>query len=399
MPKSEAPLLQLQSYLPQGSFDDVLLYLQQYKVQLTITRQRQSILGDYRHAHAGKSHRITRTTGEAKLLFDDEEITLPKYSQQLEELGAFSMPAKSIPYLTFRSVLSFFLRPKSGSYVRYDRPQPEWKDYQSVLCQSFLLGIDYHRAVQKHDQKKRLDDQLSLADRYKKDKDLREFYLGEKNAEVELLELETKIKQLEADPWTTVAQRYAVGSVVEGRVRKLTDFGAFIEIEEGIDGLVHVSDLSWTKRIKHPSELLKKGQLVQAVIINIDAPSRRLSLGVKQLQPDAWESFFQAHAVGDTVRGRVCRGANFGVFVEVAPGVEGLCHNSELQGTPRAETGLPVNEEFDFKIIRLNPADKKIGLSLRAISDDEEKTRLDDYHKQAAAATSTIEEAMKGKDS
>ncbi len=112
------------------------------------------------------------------------------------------------------------------------------------------------------------------------------------------------IKQLEADPWTTVAERYAIGSVVEGRVRKLTDFGAFVEIEEGIDGLVHISDLSWTKRVKHPSEVVKKGQLVQAVILNIDAPNRRLSLGVKQLQPDAWESFFRAHQVGDVVRGR-----------------------------------------------------------------------------------------------
>ena len=119
------------------------------------------------------------------------------------------------------------------------------------------------------------------------------------------------IKQLEADPWTTVADRYAIGSVVEGRVRKLTDFGAFIEIEEGIDGLVHISDISWTKRVKHPSEVLKKGQIVQAVILNIDAPNRRLSLGVKQLQPDAWESFFRTHQIGDMVRGRVCRAASF----------------------------------------------------------------------------------------
>src|SRR5260370_14997431 len=140
------------------------------------------------------------------------------------------------------------------------------------------------------------------------------------------------IKQLEPDPWTTVAERYAIGSVVEGRVRKLTEFGAFIEIEEGIDGLVHISDLSWTKRVKHPSDVVKKGQLVQAVILNIDAPNLRLSLGVKQLQPDAWESFFRAHQVGDEVRGRACPAANFGVFVELAPGVEGLCHRSEIPG-------------------------------------------------------------------
>ncbi|HTP86858.1 MAG TPA: 30S ribosomal protein S1 [Bryobacteraceae bacterium] len=210
------------------------------------------------------------------------------------------------------------------------------------------------------------------------------------------------IKQLEADPWTTVADRYSVGSVVEGRVRKLTDFGAFIEIEEGIDGLVHISDLSWTKRVKHPSEVLKKGQLVQAVILNIDAANRRLSLGVKQLQPDAWESFFRSHMVGDAVRGRVCRAAAFGVFVELAPGVEALCHRSEIpEGTAGGgESPLPIDEEFDFKIIRMIEAEKKIGLSLRAVADDEEKDRLNDYRRQAAAATMTIEEVMhiRGKD-
>ncbi len=205
------------------------------------------------------------------------------------------------------------------------------------------------------------------------------------------------IKQLEADPWTTVAERYSIGSVVEGRVRKLSDFGAFIEIEEGIDGLVHVSDLSWTKHVKHPSEILKKGQIAQAVILNIDAPNRRLSLGVKQLEPDAWESMFQAHKVGDLVRGRVCRAANFGVFVELAPGVEGLCHRSEIPPAPgqRAEEPtLPIGEEFDFKIIKMNDAEKKIGLSLRAVAADEEKQRLDEYRRQAAAATMSIEEVI-----
>ena len=208
------------------------------------------------------------------------------------------------------------------------------------------------------------------------------------------------IKQLEPDPWTTVADRYAVGSVVEGRVRKLTDFGAFVEIEEGIDGLVHISDISWTKRIKHPSEALKKGQIVQAAILQIDAPNRRLSLGIKQLQPDAWETFFAQHQVGDIVRGRVCRAASFGVFVELLPGVEGLCHRSEVPGANDKrpdEAVLPISEEFDFKIIKLNEAEKKIGLSIRAVAEDEEKTRLEDYQRQAAAATMTIEEAMRGK--
>jgi small subunit ribosomal protein S1 len=205
------------------------------------------------------------------------------------------------------------------------------------------------------------------------------------------------IKQLEADPWTTVADRYSIGSVVEGRVRKLTEFGVFLEIEEGVDGLVHVSDLSWTKHVKDPTELVRKGQVMQAVILNIDAPNRRLSLGVKQLQPDAWESFFRSHEVNDLVRGRVCRAAAFGLFVEVAPGVEGLCHKSEIPAMPdrgQSETLLPIGEEYDFKIIKMNEAERKIGLSLRAVAEEEERARLEDYQRQAAAATMTIEEAM-----
>jgi small subunit ribosomal protein S1 len=209
------------------------------------------------------------------------------------------------------------------------------------------------------------------------------------------------LKQLEPNPWTTIDSRYSVGSVVEGRVRNMTDFGAFIEIEEGIDGLVHVSDLSWTKRVKHPSEVLKKGQIVQAVILNIDSGSHRLSLGIKQLQPDAWESFFQRHNVGDTVHGRVCRLSNFAGFVEVAEGVEGMCHFSEVPGYAGrrgAEPPLAIGQEGSFKILKMNEAEKKIGLSLRAAAEDEEKGRLEDYQRQAAAAITTIEEVMSLKD-
>jgi small subunit ribosomal protein S1 len=210
------------------------------------------------------------------------------------------------------------------------------------------------------------------------------------------------LKQLEPNPWTTIDKRYSVGSVVEGRVRNMTEFGAFIEIEEGIDGLVHVSDLSWTKRVKHPSEVLKKGQNVQAVILNIDSASHRLSLGIKQLQPDAWESYFQHHQVGDTVHGRVCRLASFGGFVELAEGVEGLCHFSETPGYSGRrgsdQAPLAVGQEFDFKIVKMSEAEKKIGLSLRAAADDEEKTRLNDYQRQAHAAVSTIEEVLSLKD-
>ncbi len=218
------------------------------------------------------------------------------------------------------------------------------------------------------------------------------------------------IKQLEADPWTTVAERYSVGSVVEGRVRKLTDFGAFLEIEDGIDGLVHVSDLSWTQHVKHASEILKKGQMMQTVILSIDAPNRRLSLGIKQLQPDAWETFFQNHAVGDVIRGKVCRVAAFGVFVELTPGVEGLCHKSEIQlekpardkstrgAAKTADTpedwALPVGQDYDFKVIRIEEAEKRVGLSLRGAAEREEDTRLQGYHRQATAATVTMEQAL-----
>jgi len=209
------------------------------------------------------------------------------------------------------------------------------------------------------------------------------------------------LKQLEANPWTTVDERYSVGSVVEGRVRNMTDFGAFIEIEEGIDGLVHVSDLSWTKRVKHPSEVLKKGQVVQAVILHIDSAACRLSLGIKQLQPDAWETYFRRHQVGDSVHGRVGRLASFGAFVELAEGVEGLCHFSEVPGYAGrrgSEPPLAAGQELDFKIVKMSEAEKKIGLSLRAAADDEEKNRLEDYQRQAQAATSTIEEVMSLKD-
>ncbi|HUO27830.1 MAG TPA: 30S ribosomal protein S1 [Bryobacteraceae bacterium] len=205
------------------------------------------------------------------------------------------------------------------------------------------------------------------------------------------------LKQLEPNPWTTIDSRYSIGSVVEGRVRNMTDFGAFIEIEEGIDGLVHVSDLSWTKRVKHPSEILKKGQLVQAVILNIDANGHRLSLGIKQLQPDAWETYFQSHQSGDIVHGRVSRLAGFGAFVELAEGVEGLCHFSEVPGYTGRRSGEPplaVGQETDFKIIKMSEPEKKIGLSLKAVSHDEEKGRLADYQRQAAAGAATIEEVL-----
>lgn len=211
------------------------------------------------------------------------------------------------------------------------------------------------------------------------------------------------LRQLAANPWDTLAEKYPVGTPVEGRVRNLTDFGAFVEVEDGIDGLVHVSDLSWTKRVKHPSELLKKGDKVKAVVLAIDPKNRRMSLGVKQLQPDVWETFFAAHHVGDVLHGKVSRVAAFGSFVEVAEGVEGLCHNSEARDERGAPLKLEPGQEREFKIIKMNPGEKKVGLSTqlaekeasRAEIEAHKETRKQETHKHAvSSATSTIEELM-----
>jgi small subunit ribosomal protein S1 len=174
------------------------------------------------------------------------------------------------------------------------------------------------------------------------------------------------MKQLLENPWEHLSERYPAGTIVEGRVRNLTDFGAFIEIEDGIDGLVHVSNLSWTKRVKHPSEILKKGEKVRAVVLGVEAENRRLSLGIKQLLPDVWETFFAQHRVGDVVKGKVLRTAQFGAFIEIAEGVEGLCHVSEAADANGAPIKLEAGQEHDFKIIKMNQDEKKVGLSLRA---------------------------------
>jgi small subunit ribosomal protein S1 len=188
------------------------------------------------------------------------------------------------------------------------------------------------------------------------------------------------LKQTEPDPWSTLAERYAIGSVITGHVRNLTDFGAFIEVEEGIDGLVHVSDIS-QKRINHPSEILKKGDQVDAVILNIDVDSHRLSLGVRQLQPDSWDQFFDTYRVGDNVQGQVVRHAPFGVFVELSEGIEGLCHVSELDEVDQdnAEARFKVGDAVELRIIKLSPAERKVGLSWRALSEDTERQKMDEY--------------------
>jgi small subunit ribosomal protein S1 len=205
------------------------------------------------------------------------------------------------------------------------------------------------------------------------------------------------MRQLAANPWDSLIEKYPVGAAVEGRVRNLTDFGAFIEIEEGIDGLVHVSNLSWTKRVKHPSEVLKKGDRVKAVVLAIDSEKRRLSLGVKQLQPDVWESFFQAHHIGDLVHGKVLRIATFGAFVEIADGVEGLCHNSEAVDGNGQPVHLEPGQEHDFKIIKMSPEEKKVGLSIRAAGEEASRKEVEAYKHPASGTGSTIGELMSWK--
>jgi small subunit ribosomal protein S1 len=194
------------------------------------------------------------------------------------------------------------------------------------------------------------------------------------------------IKQISADPWETLPERYHIGSRVSGKVRSLTDFGAFVEIEDGIDGLVHVSDISWTKRIKHPSDVLKKGQQVDAVITNIDIEGRRLSLSIKDLEPNAWDRFFETHRLGDVIKGKVVRFANFGAFVEIEEGIEGLCHVSELSDSrvEKPEDAVKIGQVLQFKILKLDPGQKKIGLSARAVGKEDDPEDVRTYHETGA---------------
>jgi small subunit ribosomal protein S1 len=208
----------------------------------------------------------------------------------------------------------------------------------------------------------------------------RQFHKGDE-VEVQVLGVDTQekrislgMKQLQDNPWDTVALRYPVGTKIHGKVRNLTDFGAFVELEEGIDGLVHVSDITWAKKLKHPKELLKKDQEVDAIVTNIDPRGQRLSLSMKDLTPSAWEGFVATHRPGDIVRGKVTRFTSFGVFVELGEGLEGLCHISELadERVEKPEDVVQLGQELDFKILRIENDGQKIGLSARAVGKGEE---------------------------
>ncbi len=192
------------------------------------------------------------------------------------------------------------------------------------------------------------------------------------------------MKQVEADPWTTIDQRLKVGMRIEGKVRNLTDFGAFVELEPGIDGLLHISDMSWTRNIGHPSEILKKSQSVETIVLNVDKIARRISLGLKQIQPDPWENIAERYPLGSRVTGKVVRITEFGAFVELEKGVDGLLHVSQMarHSVSRPEDVVAVGDELVLKIIKLDPAERRIGLSLRDLHED--VVIVDDYRELPA---------------
>jgi small subunit ribosomal protein S1 len=185
------------------------------------------------------------------------------------------------------------------------------------------------------------------------------------------------LKALEQNPWDTIAERYPVGATITGKVRNLTDFGAFVEVEDGIDGLVHISDMSWNRRLKHPSEVLKKGDTVTAKVISVDGDNQRLSLSIKEFVPNEWDNFAKSHQVGDDVVGTVQKITDFGMFVRLADGVEGLAHVSEIsrEGKVKLDKLHHMGEPVRARIIKIDWNEKKIGLSMRDVEPltDEEK--------------------------
>lgn len=182
------------------------------------------------------------------------------------------------------------------------------------------------------------------------------------------------LKQIEENPWPRLAERFPIGSRLTGTVRKFTDFGAFVEVDESIDGLIHISDLSWSKRINHPSEVLKLGEKVETVVLSIDPDNRRLSLGRKQLSDDAWEGFFTRQQEGDLVDGTVIRFADFGAFVQIEEGIEGLLRLNDIAEPPpsKAEDALDLGTSYRLRIVRLSRDDRKVGLSMRAAEESYE---------------------------
>jgi small subunit ribosomal protein S1 len=218
------------------------------------------------------------------------------------------------------------------------------------------------------------------------------------------------LKQLLPDPWEAAAQKYPVGAIVNGRIRNLAEFGAFVELEEGMEGLIHISDVSWTERIKHPSEKFKKGEAIEAKVLKVDSQNRRLSLGIKQLN-DIWANWFKDHKIGEVIKGKVARTTDFGAFVELAEGIEGLCHVSEIEERrpkgdrekakvprdARVTAVLSAGQEHDFKILRLEPEQRKISLSYRAAQKQVEREEIKSFKTVKSSPNATIGDAVRAK--
>jgi len=215
------------------------------------------------------------------------------------------------------------------------------------------------------------------------------------NVDPERKRISLGMKQVLPDPWETIDETYPVGTTIEGRIKNVTDFGVFIGIEDGIDGLVHISDLSWSKRVKHPSDVFKKNDLVKAVVLNIDKVNRRFSLGVKQAQIDPWESVGERYPVGSVVEGQVTNVTDFGVFIEIEEGIEGLIHVSEIS-KEKVTTPIGmfnVGDKLTSKVVHLSPTERRIGLSIKRV-DEEEEGSFEDYLGKSQEATSNLGELI-----
>jgi small subunit ribosomal protein S1 len=185
------------------------------------------------------------------------------------------------------------------------------------------------------------------------------------------------VRQLEANPWDEIEHRYMIGKTVHGKVRNMTAYGAFVELEEGIDGMVHVSDLSWTRKVNHPSEVLKKGDDVEAVVIDIDKQNQRISLGIKQLEDDPWKIIDQRYKIGDLVKGKVTKLASFGAFVQLADDIDGLVHISQLSEdrVDKVKDILKIGQEVEARVIKVDRTERRIGLSVKAANYSEEEIK------------------------
>ncbi len=190
------------------------------------------------------------------------------------------------------------------------------------------------------------------------------------------------LKQLEPNPWDIVAERYPVGTIIEGKIKNITDFGVFVGIDEGIDGLIHISDISWTKRIKHPSEVFQKGQTVRAKVLYIDKNEKKFSLGIKQLEPDPWETVGERYPVDSVVSGTISNITDFGLFVEIEEGIEGLVHVSEVGGDgqkPNLLQSYQVGQVVEAKVINVSPQERKIGLSIKRLLEEREREEIEKF--------------------